>query len=290
VPLPALPGVDVRHRRVAISDGTHLHVAEAGDGPPLVLLHGWPQHWWAWRRVVPALAQSHRVLCADLRGLGWSDAPPGGYAKEALAGDVLALLDALDLGRVALCGHDWGGLVAALVALRAPGRVSHLAVLSMLHPWPADARPPAGPRLLYQVPLATPGVGERILRHLPAYVRAIIRRGGHPATRWTPTELDAYAEVLRAPARARATGQLYRTFLLGELRPLLRGRYAGRRLTMPVLMLAGEADPVAGPWVLGGLARHADRPAAAVVAGAGHFPAEEQPAAVVGALSAHLRR
>ena len=94
-PFPEVDGVAVAHRDVVLPDGTRLHVAEAGDGPPLVLVHGWPQHWWAWRRLLPALAQERRVLCPDLRGLGWSDAPPGAYAKEGWAADLVALLDAL---------------------------------------------------------------------------------------------------------------------------------------------------------------------------------------------------
>src|SRR5690349_15763880 len=125
--LPAVPGVAVAHRRVALADGTRLHVAEAGDGPALVLVHGWPQHWWAWRRVLPALVQERRVVCPDLRGLGWSDAPPGDYAKERWAADLVALLDALDLDAADLAGHDWGGFAVQLAALRAPDRVRSVA-------------------------------------------------------------------------------------------------------------------------------------------------------------------
>jgi pimeloyl-ACP methyl ester carboxylesterase len=282
--------VPVAHRDVTLPDGTRLHVAEAGAGPPLVLLHGWPQHWWAWRRVLPGLAAEHRVLCPDLRGLGWSDAPRGAYTKEGWADDLLALLDVLDLDRVALAGHDWGGLVALLAALRAPERFSRVAALSIIHPWPRAPR--ASPRALaplaYQLPLAAPGAGERLLRHTPGFVRALIRRGSHPATRWTDAELDAYAEPLRRPGHARASSAVYRTFLLRELGPLVRGRYAGRRLRVPALMLTGEADPVVGPAALAGLDAHADRARTAVIAGAGHFLAEEQPEAVLRALRAHL--
>src|SRR3954465_11116820 len=170
--MPAVPGASVAHRRVALPGGPTLHVAEAGDGPPLVLLHGWPQHWWAWRRGLSALAEERRVLCPDLRGLGWSDAPPGAYAKEQWAADVVALLDALGLDRVDLAGHDWGGLVALLAALRAPARVRTAPALSILHAWP---RPPAPSQralvpLAYQLPLATPVAGAQLLRRLPGLV------------------------------------------------------------------------------------------------------------------------
>jgi pimeloyl-ACP methyl ester carboxylesterase len=290
--LPAVPGLAVTHRRVALPDGTQLHVAEAGDGPALVLVHGWPQHWWAWRRLLPALAQERRVVCPDLRGLGWSDAPPGDYAKERWAADLVALLDALDLDAADLAGHDWGGLVVLLAALRAPDRVRTVAALSILHPWPRPERtaPLAiAAALSYQLPLATPVAGEQLLRRAPVLVRELIRRGSHRDHAWRDDELDAYAEVLRAPERARASSAIYRTFLLREAAALAAGRYRGRRLAMPALLLTGDADPVVGAAVMDGLERHADaRARTEVVPRAGHFLPEERPEAVLAALRAHI--
>src|ERR1043165_5813428 len=94
--LPPLEGVT--HRTVA-ARGIEFHVAEAGAGEPIVLVHGWPQHWWAWRKVVPLLAPHGHVLMPDLRGFGWSDAPESGYEKQGLADDLLAVLAALALPR-----------------------------------------------------------------------------------------------------------------------------------------------------------------------------------------------
>src|SRR5437764_7218534 len=105
---PELPrvsaGLRVQHRYVHVN-GVRLHVAEAGSGSPLLLLHGWPQHWWCWRELIPPLAERHRVLAPDLRGWGWSGSPPGDYAKTTFAADVLALLEAEGLQRVKLIGH-----------------------------------------------------------------------------------------------------------------------------------------------------------------------------------------
>jgi len=289
--VPAVPGAAVEHRDVTLADGLRIHVAEAGDGPPLVLLHGWPQHWWAWRKVIPALAEERRVLCPDLRGLGWSDAPPGAYRKEQWAADVVALLDALDLERVDLVGHDWGGLVALLAALRAPDRVRTVAALSIVHPWPWAAAPSlrALGALAYQLPLATPFAGAELLRRLPLFVRELIRRGSHRDHRWSDEELDAYADVLRVPERARASSAIYRTFLLREAGALAAGRYAGRRLAMPALMLTGAADPVVGAGTITGLDRHAGAGARTeVIEGAGHFLPEERPEAVLAALRVHI--
>jgi pimeloyl-ACP methyl ester carboxylesterase len=83
-----------------------LHVAEAGAGRPLITLHGWPQHWWSWRHLIPAFAQCYRVLVPYLRGFGWSDAPSGDYAMSTLAADVLALLDAEGSAGSESSGHD----------------------------------------------------------------------------------------------------------------------------------------------------------------------------------------
>src|SRR6478735_5330910 len=106
--LPDLGGVE--HRFVKLP-GLTMHVAEAGTGEPLLLLHGFPQHWWGWYKVLPALARRYRVIAPDLRGAGWTDAPADGYNSEQLVADVVALLDALELDRVKLMAHDWGALV-----------------------------------------------------------------------------------------------------------------------------------------------------------------------------------
>jgi pimeloyl-ACP methyl ester carboxylesterase len=87
--LPELPEVaGVNHRYLEV-DGIRFHIAEAGGGEPLVMLHGWPQNWYMWRRLVAPLGERYRLIMPDLRGLGWSDAPPSGYNKERLASDVL---------------------------------------------------------------------------------------------------------------------------------------------------------------------------------------------------------
>src|SRR3954451_538232 len=120
--MPELPGA--RHSWVD-AGGVRLHVAELGDAdaPPLLLVHGWPQHWWCWNKVAPSLAKRWRILMPDLRGHGWSEAPRSGYEKPQLAKDLVALLDALGLERVDYAGHDWGAYVGFLLALDHADRV-----------------------------------------------------------------------------------------------------------------------------------------------------------------------
>ena len=130
--MPEVPGVS--HHHVSVG-GVRLHVAEAGSGPPLVCLHGWPQHWYAWRHVLTGMAATHRVICPDLRGYGWSDVPAEGYEKEQFATDLLGLMDAMNLGRVRLAGHDWGGVAGFLACLRAPDRFERYLALNTTHPF-----------------------------------------------------------------------------------------------------------------------------------------------------------
>jgi pimeloyl-ACP methyl ester carboxylesterase len=238
VVMPSLTGVF--HRDVDVG-GLRLHVAEAGAGPPLLLLHGWPQHWWCWRRVVPELSRRYRVLMPDLRGFGWSEAPRGSYSKHTFATDILGLLDVEGLDRVRVIGHDWGGYTALVLALGHPERIERLLALDIAPPWPQRSTP--GPRHLalpllasYQVLLGSPLLGQRLLTSGTGLVRTLIRAGSGPTANWTSQELDTYADVLRDPARAGASSACYRTFLSQEL-PMttLRGDRSSE-LQVPTLL------------------------------------------------------
>lgn len=265
----------VSHRTVPLGD-LEVHVAEAGSGPPLLLQHGWPQHWYAWRKLVPLLRDRYRLIMPDMRGFGWTDAPRRGYAKEQLATDLLHLLDALGLDRVDLVGHDWGGWVGFLACLRAPHRFGRYLALSVTHPWMRlglrgllDVA-----RFSYQVPLSTPHLGRALLRRTD-FTRTLIRLAA--AQPMEEDALDAYAASIREPERAAASVRLYRQFLLAEALPIMGGRYRDRRLTVPTRVLLGAHDPAIRPHLLAGHAPYAETLEVAVHAQAGHFPAEEQP-------------
>ena len=106
-PPPDLPGV--HHAEHDLPTGVRLHVAEAGDpgAPALLAVHGWPQHWWMWRKLIPGLAAHRRVLLPDLRGLGWSGIPADGdYTKGRMAEDLVALLDLLGIERAGYLNHN----------------------------------------------------------------------------------------------------------------------------------------------------------------------------------------
>ena len=275
LPQPAVAGVT--HRTVRVGD-LDVHVAEAGQGEPLVLLHGWPQHWYAWRALVPRLAGSYRLVMPDLRGHGWTGAPAGGYDKEQLATDLLGLLDALELPRVGLVGHDWGGWAGFLACLRAPERFRGFAALGIVHPFQSpDLRVLQAWRGTYQVVLGTPGLGEALLRTSPRTVETVIRLGTTRQAAFTQADVQAFARVLQEPARARASSALYRSFVLREALPVLLGRYRGARLTVPTRLLVGADDPVCSPPLLAGWEDVADDMTVRVLPGVGHFVPEEAP-------------
>jgi pimeloyl-ACP methyl ester carboxylesterase len=265
--LPTLDGIT--HRTVQ-ARGWSFHVAEAGEGEPLLLLHGWPQHWWAWRKVVPLLAPHVRLIMPDLRGFGWSDAPPGRYDKQSMADDVLVLLDRLGLQRVRIVGHDWGGWVAFLACMIAPERFERALVLGISPPF---GRP--SPRMLldlwrfaYMLAIAAPVVGERLVAS-ERFVRTVL--SARPGA-FSDDDLRTFTSVLAQPARARASVQLYRTFLVREALHGARGR-----LHVPTRLVVGERDPVVRPSLLAGRERFADDLTIELVPDCGHWIPAERP-------------
>ena len=277
-----LPTVDgVTHSLLDVGERV-VHVAEAGSGPPLVLLHGWPQHWYCWRHMVPELADSFHLVMPDMRGFGWSSAPRHGYDKEQLATDLFDLLDVMGLDQVGLVGHDWGGWVGFLACLREPDRFRGFVALGIVHPFqrPSPAKLAQAWRGAYQVVLAAPFVSRALLQASPAFVDTMVRVSMSDGLRPVEEQSHSYGAVLQQPARARASVQMYRTFLTQEL-PVL-GRYRDRRLTVPTRMLVGEKDPVASRAMLAGWESNADDMTVEIAPGAGHFLPEEIPGQVAG--------
>jgi pimeloyl-ACP methyl ester carboxylesterase len=221
--------------------------------------------------VIAELGDEFRVLCPDLRGFGWSGSPADGdFRKARVADDLVALLDVLGLEQVRLVGHDWGGWAAIVAGIQAPTRFSSVLAMSVGHPW----APPAvglkhGWRLGYQLPLAAPFAGERLVRD-GHYPRAMLIKGRADGRRWTDEELETYLGVLRDPDVARASSKLYRAFLTREL---IDRTYVRSRFAMPAKLLMGDREPFRA--FAAGFKGEVE-----VIAGAGHFLPEEAPAAV----------
>lgn len=291
---PALPGV--QHRFVDLGGGITIHVADAGpaDGPPVLLVHGFPQNWWAWHALIPALAgDGYRVLAADLRGAGWSSAPHSRsdtYDKNDMAEDLAGVLDRLDVGPVTLVAHDWGGPVAAILMLRHPAKVRGFFGLNTVAPW--VTRDPAMLRHLwrftYQIPIALPVIGPRVIADAKARYFRMLNRWIGGGFLVPEDDLAMYLARMRAPGHAVAGSRWYRRFITREMLRWLRGEFDDTRLDVPVRWLQGTADPVLIPALLRGYARHAADFEVELVDGVGHWIVEQRPELVLDRLRAFL--
>jgi pimeloyl-ACP methyl ester carboxylesterase len=266
VAIPSVPGV--QHRFLDLSTGVTVHVAEAGDpgAPPVVLLHGWPQHWYAWRRVFPLLG-GYRLIAPDLRGLGWSGWPDDGdFRKARMAEDAVALLDALGIERALLVGHDWGAWAGFLAVLSHADRWSGLVAAAVPHPWQPRSRSlRSAHRLAYQPVVAfAPPLGGRL-------AALALESMGEP-------EPGPFVATYREPRRAQAAARVYRDFLLHEATAHVHGR-----LALPTRYLYGTRDPL-GTAFAEGLDRHADDSRTLMLEGAGHLIPEQRPEAIAEAV------
>jgi pimeloyl-ACP methyl ester carboxylesterase len=287
-----LPGVE--HRYVTTPTGLRIHVAEAGpgDGSPIMLVHGFPQHWWEWHRLIgPLAADGHRVLVPDLRGAGWSDAPPGRYPKAAMADDLLAVLDQLDVKRTWIAAHDWGGPVGFILLLRHPERVTGFAGFNTVAPWSKLD----GPNLrhawsfYYQYPLLFPGIGPRLIGSSgQRYLRWLTRWVGG-GWWWTERDAQIYLSRLRDSARACAGSQWYRTFQAREFLSWVRGEYADARVDVPLRWVTGLKDPVITPTMHRGYERYASDITFEHIPEAGHWIVEQAHDLVLQRLRSYLK-
>ncbi|TQJ51708.1 alpha/beta hydrolase [Phycicoccus sp. SLBN-51] len=279
--LPELPGVS--HEFITLPRGLRMHVATAGSpqASPVVLLHGFPQNWWEWRKVIQPLAEGYRVIAPDLRGSGWTDAPHDGYTAQDLVSDVLALLDTLGLGRVGLVAHDFSAFVGFRLCYDHPDRVAAFVALAP-HPYLRfSPRMLAGvPQLWFQPVVATPGLGPRALRgdRLPRHLLA-----GFVTARdsMTAQDLRTFIGRLHADGHPEAGSALYRRLILPEMARLVAGTYRKRHLTVPTVSVMGGADPGVHARMLDVPAGVADDLVGHIVDGAAHFIADDRPDAVV---------
>jgi pimeloyl-ACP methyl ester carboxylesterase len=263
------------------ANGIGLHAVAAGppDGPLVVLLHGFPEFWWGWRRQIgPLAAAGLRVVAPDQRGYNLSDKPPGvrAYDLDALADDVLGLADALRRERFAVVGHDWGGVVAWHLAARDPGRVERAAVLNGPHLPAARAHARAHPSqalrswyvAFFQLPL------------LPEWTLAAAAfaalRGAMAATSRPGTFSDA--DVRRYRAAWARPGAL--TAMLNWYRALARrgaGSIGAGRVRVPVRVIWGDRDAALDRRLAEAGLALCDRGEAFHLPGATHWVQHEEP-------------
>ncbi|WP_422115397.1 alpha/beta fold hydrolase [Brachybacterium sp. UNK5269] len=268
-PLPAMPGAE---HHVIETPGLSTHLAAIGEGEPVLMLHGCPEHWWQWSRVAPAVAaRGYRVLCPDLRGAGWTVAEDPRLRRTTRLHDVLSLLDALEIDRVHLVSHDMGVLTAIQLSYEHPQRVRTAVQLSV---WPAFAT--IGPRLF---PAFTHL--PRFIWHRPGASLAGTFSPRYVAHPMSPATIEAHLAPLQRPEVDAAVRPLTRRLVLPEAMRMLRGVYRRRRLTVPTLVVFGRQDRPTTEDLMGRLCRapqrYADRIEFAYVEDAAHFITDDAP-------------
>lgn len=299
MPSQRLPGPWRRHDVSA--NGIRLHVAEAGAGPLVVLLHGFPEFWWAWRHQLPSLAaRGFRTVAVDLRGYGGSDKPPRGYDLWTLAGDVSGLIGALGHSRAHVVGQGWGGWVAWTLAALHPRRVDRLVAISAPHPLALrsalvrDVRGQGVATAAYAFGFQVPRLAERALRSRGGVDRIMRAWAG---AQWASTTdfaaaSERYRVAMQVPGVAHAGLEYYRWAARSQLR--IEGRRFAdavrRPVTAPVLQIHGRADPWVLPAGAAASARYAESAhRLELLADTGHFPHEERPGEVTDLVARFLQ-
>lgn len=273
------------HRAVH-AGGTRFHVVEAGEGPLVLLLHGFPQFWWTWRHQLATLpAAGYRAVAVDLRGYGGSDKPPRGYDLPTLAGDATGLIRALGETGAIVVGHDWGGLLAWTMAVTAPKSMHRLVTVAAAHPLRLRSALRTDPfgqlkasrhAVGFQLPLLPE---RRLIRHEGALVGRLLDAWSRPG--WPDADTSrTYREAFRIPAVAHCALEYHRWFGRSQFRPdgLRFARTMHTEVEAPTLQLHGALDRCILPRTAQGSGRHVAAPYRwRLIEGAGHFPHEETP-------------
>jgi pimeloyl-ACP methyl ester carboxylesterase len=225
----------------AIVNGVRLHYVIGGTGDPVVLLAGWPQTWYAWRYVMPVLAEQYTVLALDMRGLGDSDKPECGYDTRSVAGDIYELVKQLNWQRIFLVGHDVGSWVAYAYAAAYPETVSRLVVLDAAIPGitPAGAFQLAPDSKTWQFIFhAVPDLPEQLTAGRERlYLSWFFRTKSARSEAISETDIDEYVRCYSAPGAMKAGFDYYRAVFEDMAQ---NQEFAKTRLKMPVLALGGE--------------------------------------------------
>lgn len=272
-PLPEAAGFE---HLVVATPGLRTHVAAVGEGPPVVLLHGFPQHWWQWHVIAPAIAaRGYRVLCPDLRGAGWTSADEPRIGRQTRLHDVLALLDVLDLDRVDLLSHDMGSVTAMQLSYDHPDRV-RTAVQVSVPPGFISFSPRMHTAFHHMLPL---------LWHRPGASVGGTFSPRYAAHEMSQATVDAHLAPMQRPEIDAAVRPLCRRHVAPEGVRMMAGAYRRRRLTVPTCFVFGRREFTFTEELIDRICaepgRYADRAEFTYIDDAAHFVTDDAPDAVV---------
>lgn len=265
-----------------------IHAVVGGDGPPLLLVHGWPESWYYWRFVMPALARDFAVVAVDQRGMGLSDKPGDGYDAATQAGDMVRVMEALGHKRFAVAGVDTGMVISYALAADHPDRVERLAVgeapLIGIAPSPPLFLPsPANDRLWHLMFNQLSGLNEQLIKgreEIFFRFELTVSAAKKPSEDAIRYYVDGFAS---SPEALSGSFGFYRAIPASIAQNQER---KNRRLTIPVLAMGGERSSMEG--VGAAMKLVADNVETRVIPGSGHFIAEEAPEGVLAALTPFL--
>ena len=272
---------ELPHRHVT-ANGIRIHYTEQGRGFPVVLCHGFPELWYSWRHQVPALAAAGlRAIAPDLRGYGDTDKPGTveDYDAPHLVGDLVGLLDALEVEKAVVVGHDWGGLVVWYTALMRPERVERVVALNIPYPARPPMRPTEAMKLLpdgrfnYILAFQDPAIDARLEANLEGFFQNFVLAGARNRDFMSKEDLQTYLEAFR---KGGLTGPLnfYRNIDRNwEITEPLHGR----QVSHPTLMITAEYDPVLKPEMAQGMERFVPNLRVELIRECGHWTQQEKP-------------
>jgi pimeloyl-ACP methyl ester carboxylesterase len=280
-----MTSTQARAHHTAQVNGTRLHYVTAGDGPPVMLLHGWPQTWHEWRHVMDLLADDFTVVAPDLRGFGYSAKPAQGYDAATMAADLAALSEHLGLRDVTVVGHDWGAVFGYVYAATSPDQVRALGIVEMALPGVGVMEQAMGPQpggnfLWHMGFQSVPDVPELLLagKERP-YLRWFFEHFAYDPSAITAADLDEYVDAISQVGALRAGLAVYQDFFVSADQV---AAHAKTPLTIPVRAYGGEA--CLGGLTLASVQAVAPGATGGVIERCGHWAAEERPDFVAGVI------
>jgi len=267
-----------RQHHTAQLNGTKLHYVTAGEGPAVMLLHGWPQTWYEWRHVIDLLAGDYQVVAPDFRGFGYSGKPANGYDAATMAADLAALSSHLGLTDVTVIGHDWGAVFGYVYAATSPDQVRALGIVEMALPGvgvmeQAMAPAPQGNFLWHMGFQSVPDLPELLIagKERP-YLRWFFEHFAYDPSAITDADLDEYVSAITQVGALRAGLAVYQDFFTSADQV---SELAKTPLEIPVRAYGGEA--CLGGLTLASVQAVAPGATGGVIERCGHWAGEERP-------------